>query len=80
MNFNQQGSIQTTSVSEIKAVESFTYLRTQWAKLPRKQSEGARLCINSALKIQCHIVKNTHLQTAFSAILPTGKPKWINIT
>jgi len=25
--------------------------------------------VNSALKIQCHIVKNTPLQTAFSAIL-----------
>jgi len=28
--------------------------------------------VNSALKIQCHIVKNTLLQTAFSAILPIG--------
>jgi len=28
--------------------------------------------VNSALKIQCHVVKNTHLQTAFSVILPTG--------
>jgi len=27
---------------------------------------------NSALKLQCNIVKNTLLQTAFSAILPTG--------
>jgi len=28
-------------------------------------------CVYSALKIQCHIVKNTPLQTALSAILPT---------
>jgi len=28
---------------------------------------------DSALKTQCHIVKNTLLQTAFSAILPTGR-------
>jgi len=27
--------------------------------------------VNSALKIQCHTVKNALLQTAFSAILPT---------
>jgi len=29
--------------------------------------------VNSALKIQCHVVDNTLLQTAFSVILPTGK-------
>jgi len=28
--------------------------------------------VNSALKIQCRIVKNPLLQTAFSAILPLG--------
>jgi len=28
--------------------------------------------VNSALKIQCHVVKNALLQTAFSAIFPTG--------
>jgi len=28
--------------------------------------------VTSAFKIQCHIVKNALLQTAFSAILPTG--------
>jgi len=33
------------------------------------QSEG----VDSALKIQCYVVKNTFIQTAFSAILPTGK-------
>jgi len=42
-------------------------LATQWAKSPKKQFEGV-----SALKIQCHIIKNTLLQTAFSTILPTG--------
>jgi len=35
---------------------------TQWAKSPNKQSEGVRIC---------YCVKNTLLQTAFSAILPT---------
>jgi len=39
-------------------------------KIAKKQSERVRFC--SALKLQCHIVKNTFLQTAFSAILPTG--------
>jgi len=29
--------------------------------------------VNSALKVQCHFVKNTLLQIAFSAILPTGE-------
>jgi len=33
----------------------------------KKQSEGVRF------KRQCHIVKNTLLKTAFSAILPTEK-------
>jgi len=37
----------------------------QWAKSPKKQSEGVRFCI----------VKNTLLQTAFSAILPSYKNK-----
>jgi len=41
---------------------------TQWAKSPKRQSEG----VHSALKLQCHIVKNTLLHTAFSAIFPTG--------
>jgi len=41
-------------------------------KITKKQSEGVRF-VNSALKIQCHVVKKTILQTAFSAILPTGK-------
>jgi len=27
--------------------------------------------VNSTLKIQCHVVKNTLLQTAFSVIFPT---------
>jgi len=38
----------------------------QWAKSPKKN------CSLKALKIQCYIVKNTLLQNAFSAILPTG--------
>jgi len=38
-------------------------------KMPKKQSEGVFFA-NSALNIQRHIVKNTLLQTAFSAICP----------
>jgi len=34
---------------------------SQWAKLAKKQSEGVRFCF-----------KNTLVQTAFSAILPSG--------
>jgi len=37
---------------------------------------GVRFCcvfVNSALKIQYHVVKNTLPHTAFSVILPTGK-------
>jgi len=45
---------------------------TQWAKSPKIVS----LFVNSALKIQCHIVKNivknTLLQITFWVILPTG--------
>jgi len=38
------------------------------------------LALNSALKIQslCHIDKNIRLQTAFSAILPTGNECTVN--
>jgi len=43
---------------------------SQWAKSP-KNSMKERVFVNSALKIQCHFVKNTLPQTAFSAILPT---------
>jgi len=41
---------------------------------PENLSYSLKECIfvNSALKIQCHVVKNTLLETAFSAILPTG--------
>jgi len=42
---------------------------TPVGKITKKQSEGVRFL---ALQIQCQIVKNTLLQTAFSAILPTG--------
>jgi len=36
-----------------------------------EQSGGVHFC-NSVLKIQCRVVKNALLQTAFSAILPLG--------
>jgi len=35
--------------------------------------QETKVFVNLALKIQCHVVKNTLLQTAFSAILPTGR-------
>jgi len=36
-------------------------------KIAKKQSKRNVFFVNSALKIQCHDVKNTLLQTAFSA-------------
>jgi len=41
-------------------------------KIPENQPMKPVFFVNSALKIQCNIVKNTLLQTAFSAIFPTG--------
>jgi len=38
-------------------------------KIAKKQSEG----------VWCHIVQNTLLQTAFSAIMPTGISKYNSI-
>jgi len=40
-----------------------------------RQNSSLKECffINSALKIQWHIVKNTFLQTAFSVIFSIGK-------
>jgi len=38
----------------------------------QKKSLKEGVFVSSALKIQCHIVKNTLLHTAFSAILRTG--------
>jgi len=40
-------------------------------KITKKQSEGVRFFVNAALRIQCHIVKNTLYTDCFSAILPT---------
>jgi len=48
-------------------------------KIAKKKCEGAQNgFVNSALKIQYHIVKNTLLQTASSAILPIGL-FWFNL-
>jgi len=44
---------------------------SQWAK-SLKNSLKEYIFINSALKMQCRVVKNTLVQTAFSVILPTG--------
>jgi len=45
---------------------------TQWAKSPKKTVRRSAFFVNSTLKKQCHIVKNTFLQIAISVILPTG--------
>jgi len=47
--------------SKLVSVHFFITRLTQWEKSPKKQSEGVR-----ALKLQCHIVKNTLLQTHFA--------------
>jgi len=39
-------------------------------KIAKKDSLMECDFVNSALKIQCHIAKNTLIQTGFSAILP----------
>jgi len=49
---------------------------SQWAKSPKKSSLKECAFDNSAAKIQCYIVKNTLLQTAFSAVLTTGLVIW----
>jgi len=41
-----------------------SYLSSQWAKSPKKQSEGVRIVILSKIH---------SLQTAFSVILPAGR-------
>jgi len=51
---------------QLSIISGFSLFQ-RWAK----QSERARF-VNLALKIQCHVVKNTLLQAAFSAILSTG--------
>jgi len=42
--------------------------------IPPSGKSSLKECVfvNSALKRQCHVVKNALLKTAFSAILPTG--------
>jgi len=51
---------------------SIQVIITQW-KNHKKNSLKECVFAISALKIQCHVVKNILLRTAFSAILPTGK-------
>jgi len=41
-------------------------------KIAKNSLKECVFFVNSALKIQCHIVKNTLLQMAFSGIFPTG--------
>jgi len=41
-------------------------------KIAKKNTLKECSFVNSALKIQCHIIKNTLPQTALSEILPTG--------
>jgi len=47
-------------------------------KIAKKQSKGVRF-VNSALKIQCLVVKNTLLKIAFSTIFPTGKERCLDV-
>jgi len=55
------------------AIKLYLGYTSQWAKSPKNSLKEEYIFVNSALKIQCHhVVKNTLLQTAFSAILPTG--------
>jgi len=42
------------------------------SKIAKKTVRRSAFFGNSALKIQCHIIKYTLKQTAFLAILPTG--------
>jgi len=49
----------------------------QWAKSPKKKSEGVHFCL--ALKIQCHVVKNTLLQQLFHRFCPLGTSTEINL-
>ena len=37
-----------------------------------KNNTGGVIFVQSAFNIQCHIIQNTLLHTAFSAILPAG--------
>jgi len=46
-------------------------LLLQWAKSPKKQSEGVRICYFGTQNTVPCCQKYTLLQTAFSAILPT---------
>jgi len=47
---------------------------TQWEKSPKRQSEGDRFYyVNSALKIQCHVVKNTLYRLIFRRFCSLGK-------
>jgi len=51
----------------------------QSASGQNRQKNSLKECVfNSALKIQCHIVKSTLLQTAFSAISPTDTDTDLN--
>jgi len=59
------------NIKSIKVTEHIYYGYSKWAKSPKKQSERVRFYVNSVLKRQCHVDKNTLLQIAFSAILLT---------
>jgi len=44
---------------------------SQWSKSPKNSLKEC--FVNSALKIQCHTVKNTLLETAFSVCLELSR-------
>jgi len=61
------------SVEEIvKLVRRYQTVCIQWAKSPKKSLKEC-VFVNSSLKLHCHFVKNTLIQTAFSAIFIMGR-------
>jgi len=70
---NQINIIKTNDI-EVNSTQSNDFLSLSTTAYPsgqNRQKSSLKECV-SALKIQCHIVKNTLLQNDFSAILLTG--------
>jgi len=63
------------------SISSFLCLnRNRTLKRQKKNSLKEYVFVKSALKLQCHIVQNTLLQTAFSAILSTELVRFCYVT
>jgi len=50
----------------------FEWRTSPVGKIAKKTVWKSACFVKSALKTQCHVVKNTLLRTSFSVILPTG--------